>query len=232
MTRLSHTDPFDLKALRKLPYILILVRLGVNDRWFTRLNTRRFAEELKTSIQNASKILSRLVEEGLLEKSVLNGQPAYRLTPRAVELLRITIDILREFLEFKGELRLVGTVISGLGEGKYYMSLEGYVRQFEVKLGFKPYPGTLNVRLRPEYVKYKLYLEFLPGIIIEGFTNGVRTYGSVKCFPALIKGVQAALLLIERTHHPIDIVELAAPIRLRDALGLNDGDEVEVLVRI
>ena len=112
------------------------------------------------------------------------------------------------------------------------MSLEGYVKQFIEKLGFKPYPGTLNVRLRREYIKYRLYLEQLPGIYIHGFTDKGRTYGGVKCFKANVKNIESAVLLIERTHHGPDVIEVIAPVRLRDVLGLKDGDTIEIIVNI
>src|SRR5918912_644876 len=40
-----------------------------------------------------------------------------------------------------------GTIVSGMGEGAYYMSLAGYKKQFKEKLGYEPYPGTLHVKL-------------------------------------------------------------------------------------
>lgn len=86
--------------------------------------------------------------------------------------------------------------------------------------------------MKPEYVKYRLYLDALPGIYIEGFSNGVRTYGGVKCFRAMIQGLPGAVLLIERTHHGPDTIEVISPYKLRDKLGLKDGDEIEVLVTL
>ena len=56
-------------------------------------------------------------------------------------------------------------IVSGMGEGAYYMSLKGYRNQFIEKLGYEPYPGTLNVKLvdqifmqaRREIGKYPFY---------------------------------------------------------------------------
>jgi riboflavin kinase len=36
----------------------------------------------------------------------------------------------------------------------------------------------------------------------------------------------------ERTHHPTDIMEIVAPVKLRDVLGLRDGDRIEIEVFI
>jgi riboflavin kinase len=42
---------------------------------------------------------------------------------------------------------LRGRVVSGLGEGQHYISRQGYLKQFREKLGFEPFPGTLNIKL-------------------------------------------------------------------------------------
>ena len=47
----------------------------------------------------------------------------------------------------KAELDVTGVLFSGLGEGAYYIMIKGYRKQFQSKLGFDPFPGTLNLRL-------------------------------------------------------------------------------------
>ncbi len=39
-------------------------------------------------------------------------------------------------------------------------------------------------------------------------------------------------MLIERTHHGPDTIEVISPYKLRDRLSLRDGDEIEVLVTL
>jgi len=56
----------------------------------------------------------------------------------------------------------------------------------------------------------------------------VRTYGAVKAFRARIRGIESAVVMPERTHHPSDVIEVVAPVKLRDVLGLRDGDRVEI----
>lgn len=220
------------KLLRRIPYLIILIRYGINENELKPINLSRIASDLGTTPQNVFKMINRLVSDGLLIKTTVEGQLLVRFTPKASELLRFVIDTVRHYLDEKLIVRLVGTVTSGLGEGSFYMSLEGYVKQFIEKLGFKPYPGTLNVVLKPEYVKYRLYLDMLPGIYIQGFSNGSRTYGGVKCFKAMINGVPGAILLIERTHHGPNVIEIISQYKLRDVLNLRDGDEVEILVNV
>lgn len=216
---------------KKAPYVLLLLRYGINDHEFKVINLSKIAHELGTTSQNVSKIVNKLEREGLIIK-VTKPQLMIKLTPKAMDIVREIIYSIREFIKDVNIIKLVGHVISGLGEGSYYMSLAGYVKQFIEKLGFKPYPGTLNVKLKPEYVKYRLYLEKLPGIYIEGFVDGGRTYGGVKCFKATISGYSGAVLIIERTHHGPDVIEIISEVKLRDVLGLRDGDIVEVLVEL
>ena len=65
-----------------------------------------------------------------------------------------------------------GKVFSGLGEGAYYISLTGYKKQFISKLGFEPYPGTLNLKLSSNLHKQFINnLSELTGVTIDGFTD-------------------------------------------------------------
>lgn len=51
-----------------------------------------------------------------------------------------------------------GKVIQGIGGGKNYLDSAQVKRQIEEKLGFKPYPGTMNVRLSKESAEKRLEL--------------------------------------------------------------------------
>ncbi len=124
-----------------------------------------------------------------------------------------------------------GRVFTGVGEGARYVSLPPYKEAFKRKLGFDPYPGTLNVRVLPEYVpllkKLKSSGHFIPRFIVDGIE-----YGWVRCVPARVGDYPAAVLVIEKTVHGPDVLEIIAPVRLRDALGLKDGDEIEIEIEI
>ncbi|AAL63989.1 DUF120 domain-containing protein [Pyrobaculum aerophilum] len=180
------------------------------------------AKRLCVTRQGLYKLLKQLRNEGYVAEG-----PLIKITQKGRDLLS---SVLRDLLRYFNiaSIRLIGRVISGLGEGAFYISLEGYRRAIEEKLGFTPFPGTLNIKLDPQYLPYRRYLDGLPGIVIPGFTNGLRTYGGVKAFKAKINGVEGAVVMPERTHHPTDVIEIIAPVKLRDALNLKDGDIVEV----
>ncbi|HXZ98604.1 MAG TPA: DUF120 domain-containing protein, partial [Candidatus Acidoferrum sp.] len=129
------------------------------------------------------------------------------------------------------EVVLEGTLFSGIGEGAWYVSQSGYRRQFAEKLGFEPFPGTLNLRLRREYDDERRLLETLPHIQIDGFSDGDRTFGPVKCYRAKINDLEdGALISAVRTHYAGDVIELIAPSNLRARLGLKDGDTVKARI--
>jgi len=52
-------------------------------------------------------------------------------------------------------LRLTGTVTSGSGEGAKIIKLSWVKNQIAEKLGFSPYPGTLNIKLHEDSIKTK-----------------------------------------------------------------------------
>ena len=72
------------------------------------------------------------------------------------DVKHIVISLINEFYsklkisveeEHDSKMILKGIIFTGLGEGAYYMSLEGYKKQFKKHLNFIPYPGTLNLRM-------------------------------------------------------------------------------------
>ncbi len=153
-----------------------------------------------------------------------------RLSERGRVFLRSLYLELGEVLEGRKELmRLTGEVVSGLGEGSYYLRQEGYLRQFREQLGFTPYPGTLNVKLNGSSREARELLRELPGKMLRGFRTEERSFGEVKCFPVRIRGKEAVLVLPLRSSHT-EVVEVVAEERLRDLLGLKDGDRVELEV--
>lgn len=120
-----------------------------------------------------------------------------------------------------------GTVFSGEGKGRFFVNIPWAMRQFSEKLGFKPYPGTLNIRLLPEYKAIVRIMDNHKGIEIEpeeGFYPG-------KCFKALIAGrIEGAIVIPQVPYYPEEMLEVIAPVNLRETLSLTDGDELEITI--
>ena len=121
---------------------------------------------------------------------------------------------------------LKGTLTSGMGEGAYYMSLKGYTRQFKAKIGYVPFPGTLNVRLDRDCAQTVSQFDALDGKIIKGFSDGKRTYGWVRCFGGVLnRTIECNLIRLERTHHDPSTIELISGVNIRRAGRLRDGSK-------
>jgi len=196
-----------------------------------RASTIALARDLGVSQQTASRHLIELDRGGYIERQVSARGHHIQITDkgrRAVEGMYLTLR--RVIDEKPPALTLRGKVVNGLGEGAYYMSQQGYRDQFSRCLGFTPFPGTLNVRLDPSE-EARRELENRPAITIQGFKQGTRTFGEVRCFPAVINDrVEGAVAVIHRTHHDESIIELIAPTHLRSSLGLEEGSDVKVTI--
>ncbi len=90
-------------------------------------------------------------------------------------------------------------------------------------MGFVPFPGTLNVEVAD--VETLQQWRSGKGVAIEPSPG----YCAARCFLVRVNGkVRAAWILPEVPGYPENIVELMAPVSLREALGLKDGDAVAI----
>ncbi len=166
--------------------------------------------------------LKEVIPKKLRELEVLGLVKDGKLTTKGEEFLTTTVG---------KPIVLKGKVVTGDGEGQYYLSLKGYRDQVREKLGFDPYPGTLNVLLDPESTERRSLLLFRKAIVLKGFEEGGRRYGEVLAYPAQVSGFWPSALIVPlKTHHPPSIIEIIAPVKLRNELRLKDGDEVTVRV--
>jgi len=124
------------------------------------------------------------------------------------------------------KLKLNGTVFSGRGDGKEFLELSWVKQQITEKLGFIPYPGTLNLKLDKESMKSRKLLENAPSERItpaDGYYNGIL-------FKAFIGILEVAIVIPEVPAYPKDLLEVIASLNLRRTLQLEDGCEVMVTV--
>src|SRR5579862_8710961 len=212
-----------------LPTLLELLELGAKDRPVS-ITTSELGKKLGKSQQLASKHLEEMEKEGLVERIRSGGKTYVKLTKKGVSSGAALYSSLSRVFGKEEQLSVVGTVFSGLGEGAYYISMKGYKKQFVSKLGFEPFPGTMNLRLdSPVYRKVRRDLGSMKGIHIDGFKDGKRTFGGAECFRALLNGkVEGAVLIIERTTHDDTVLEIISPVNLRNHFKLKDGDELNV----
>jgi len=211
--------------------LLELARAGVTE-VPRQVTSGELARKLGVSQQTAARWLVRLEERGFIKRSFGPRGQSVGLSHAGVLAVRSLYWELAEILSARPRaIELVGQVVPGLGEGSYYVSQEGYRHQFKRELGFDPYPGTLDIKLDRSSLKLRAVLEGAGGKLIRGFTTPERSFGQVKCFPATLAGVEAAVVMPARTHH-VDTIDLISPVNLRRKLKLKDGDTVRVEVRI
>lgn len=202
-----------------------------------KLSSGNFAEAIKSSLQTAARRLQELERAGLVHRRITADGQWIILTKHGVERLKSECYEYQElfFSTPQIEVEIGGRLISGLGEGRYYTTLNGYKKQFESKLGFAPFPGTLNLCLDLLCIVARKKLEGRVGIEMTSFESENRTFGGAKCFPCKIlddraEGVKSAVIIPDRTHYPEDILEIISPVYLRGELNLKDGDELRTKV--
>ena len=211
--------------------LLKLAEMGAHKRT-AKISTEYLAVKLEISQQTASRYLIELESKGWIQRTATPEGSLIKIQDSGVRELEKLYSSLRFLIEavYPPSVTLEGTVFTGLGEGAYYISKEHYRKQFIEKLGFDPYPGTLNLKLTADYdLKTRTELEAYPGIEVQGFKNEDRTFGTVKCYPATIGSkVKGALVFALRSHYDRSVVEIIAPVNLRKHLNLKDGQKVKV----
>ena len=218
---------------RHIHTLLKLAEMGAHKRT-AKISTEYLAERMGISQQTASRHLIELAHKEWIQRTITPEGSLIKIDDTGMREIQKLHSTLRFLIEaaYPPSVTLEGTVFTGLGEGAYYISKEVYRKQFIEKLGFDPYPGTLNLKLTTDYDhKTRLELETYPAVEIQGFKNENRTFGLVKCHPAIIDNkVKGALISALRSHYDISVVEVIAPVCLRKQLNLKDGHKVRVEV--
>jgi riboflavin kinase len=217
-------------------YMLIkLAEMGAYRRT-AKISTEYLARKLGISQQTASRYLIELEREGWIRRGITPEGSLIKIEEAGIKELQKLYSNLKFLVEkpYPASITLEGTVFTGLGEGAYYISKEPYRKQFTEKLGFDPFPGTLNLKLTTDYdIKTRMELDAYPAIEISGFQNENRTFGLVKCYTAIIDNqVKGALVTALRSHYDVSVVEIIAPVYLRKQLNLKDGNKVKIEIYI
>ena len=120
---------------------------------------------------------------------------------------------------------LSGIVVSGKGDfSQWIEKLHNYYYQ---KTGLNFFPGTLNVKLNQHYL--------IPENSLCLHANEYGGTVSIYLVPCQIFDLPAYILRTDRNEqgigdHPLNIVEVACEVKLRDLHNLKDGDKVEIKI--
>ena len=215
----------------------IAQKSGLFNVWNT--NTSIIAKDLNISQQSVSRVLRDLEDSRLIVREASTSGIKISLADSGRDTLRKHYELLKSV--FSSDIKSLSCrITSGLGEGKYYMSLPGYKKQFAQKLGFEPFEGTLNLEI--DAAKVNNFLLNAECIYVEGFKTKERTFGGLKAFGVKVSAntnkktgnnkknskINAALIIPDRTHHHKNVVEVIADKNLRNVLKLKDNDELEI----
>ena len=165
----------------KIQHILTLAELlSKGARYnFVQITTSSLGKSIKKSQQAASKHILELENGGFIERVMTGRHVSVKITQKGYsELVKLHSILGSTLVSSPSQLELNGSIISGLGEGAYYMSLNGYTKQFKVKIGYIPFSGTLNIKLNQlQATQVIQQLDELDNVMLEPFSDGKRTYG-------------------------------------------------------
>jgi len=219
-------------------HLFTLYKLAEMGAWnrTVKVSTEYLAEKMRMSQQTASRHLIEMERKGWIKRTITPEGCLIKITDSGIAELKKIYSSLKTVMEatYPPSVILEGVLFSGLGEGAYYVTRDGYRKQFMEKLGFDPYPGTLNLKLTSDYdMKTRSELEAYPAVEVQGFKNETRTYGPVKCFPAIVNNkVKGAVVSAMRSHYNSSVLEVISNDFIRGKLKLKDGNKVKVEIFI
>jgi len=195
------------------------------------ITTRELGKLLNVSQQTASRRVAQCVEQGYLNRIHTADGMLLQISDKGrEELLNVLSNLEVVFTPPGDEIVIEGSIVTGLGEGAYYIDI--YSTKLKEVLGFKPYLGTLNVKIKDDESRKAIgRMKNTPPLVLSGFTHEGRTFGDVICYRVKInQKIEAAIVIAQRTHHSEEILEVVAPIHIRKALKIGDNDKVTLTV--
>jgi riboflavin kinase len=196
------------------------------------ISSIKLSKNLGISQQSASRYLIELVDEGYLDRRLAQGGQVVTILEDGIIALR------KEFSEYslmfgtQKNIEMKGTLETGLGEGGYYISKKGYMRQFQEKLGWEPFKGTFNLRLNEDEIPKIEAMRAAEGMLINGFEQEGRTFGKAWVFKCTLNNgnitvEDCAIISPKRTHYK-RVVEVISPIFLRKKFNTKDGENCKL----
>lgn len=124
-------------------------------------------------------------------------------------------------------MEISGIIQSGAGKGAYFTQVDWVVRQCEERLGYRPFPGTLNVRVLADDAGH-----------LKNLANGADfelipddpAFCTAQVKTVTVNGLVGAMVIpAENVRiHEERIVEIISACNFKQTLGLVDGDTVRL----
>lgn len=195
------------------------------------LTTRELGEIMGISQQTASRRIAYCVDEGYVERIHTAEGMLLQITDKGKnELTQVMTNLEVAFTPSRDDILIEGRVVTGIGEGAYYV--EVYSAKLKAALGFKPHLGTLNVKIIDDDSRKAVgRMKNTPPLVLSGFSHKGRTFGDVICYRVKINNeIEGAIVIAQRTHHSEDILEVVAPLDIREKLNLDVDSNVSLTV--
>lgn len=131
----------------------------------------------------------------------------------------------------KDQLIVSGVVVSGARKAAFFTQLPWVQAQCLDRLGFRPFPGTLNLQiLEPDRSAAARVLD-LPG---QPLVSPEADFCAGRVYPVSMGAIPAAIVRPEESVriHDDGVIEILAPVCLREELKLKDGDVVGLTVTL
>ena len=135
----------------------------------------------------------------------------------------------------RGE-KLLGRLATGIGMGTTFTQLDWAKAQFIERVGVDPYPGTINVIVDdPESLPVWVRLKQTDGIHMDNPNDGLHDCDA-KCWPVIIdidgsEPIDGAIVFPLVDGYPPSQVEVIAAIGVRETAGIEDGDDVALILK-
>ncbi len=125
-------------------------------------------------------------------------------------------------------MKIKGKIVRGLGESGKFLAIDWVNRAVCDTFKFSPFCGTLNIDVKDPAIQKTLKEQAKERIASreEGFCDALAFKGVINA--RYVCGVIIPLV----PNYPEQILEIVAPVQLKDALGVDDGDEVELDLEI
>ena len=124
-------------------------------------------------------------------------------------------------------MKITGEIQRGVGKGVFFTQLAWVVEQFEMVLGFKPFPGTLNVRVCDrDFTKLEAFFSKKDGQLVPDNPE----FCSAWLKRVWVNGIPGAAVFPSEDVriHEKAVIEIMSGCHLKETFQLVDGDMVTI----
>ena len=121
-------------------------------------------------------------------------------------------------------MKIKGKIVRGIEESGKFLAVDWVNKAVREAFGFTPFPGTLNIDVTDPSIQRRLIEQDAGRIHAAnpGFCDAIIARGRIN------NRYDCGLIIPLVPNYPEQILEIVAAVHLKNALGVEDGDEVEL----